>query len=251
MDKERFEQAIRKAIADRNAQSPEQRLRIYDAARAALARRPAGSPVLSETLEAAIEQIESSFAPKSTPEAAAVAEAGLPGSVRRPAARPILTRSLPAFVGGAVLGAALAVLGFILLNQPAGQSADVRSKLEARYAKALGQLPAAEEFLGTITNAIVDMQKKNPAALEAKAGKTFIGLKALDESLAKQMPTTLPPGTAVVLRANAKDFKILLNWSLCPAASIARPELVDRVRSKPGTLACPYFGVWSQGAANW
>ena len=65
------------------------------------------------------------------------------------------------------------------------------------------------------------------------------------------MPTTLPPGTAVVLRANAKDFKILLNWSLCPAASIARPELVDRVRSKPGTLACPYFGVWSQGAANW
>jgi hypothetical protein len=55
----------------------------------------------------------------------------------------------------------------------------------------------------------------------------------------------------VVLRANAKDFKILLNWSLCPAASIARPELVDRVRSKPDTLACPYFGVWSQGAANW
>ena len=163
MDKERFEQAIRKAIADRNAQSPEQRLRIYDAARAALARRPAGSPVLSETLEAAIEQIESSFAPKSTPEAAAAAEAGLPGSNRRPAARPVLTRSLPAFVGGAVLGAALAALGFILLNQPAGQSADVRSKLEARYAKALGQLPAAEEFLGTITNAIVEVDLVTPS----------------------------------------------------------------------------------------
>lgn len=250
MNQEKFEQAIRKAIADRTVQSPQERLRIYDAARAALARRSSADPSLSETLEAVIEKVESSFTPKTRPEANTGTDAKKAGSSFS-VLRMARSRSLPLFIGGALLGAAFTALGFVATAGSAGPAGTARQKLEAKYANSLKLLPAAEDFLGKVSSAVLDMQKKDGAAVEAKAGKKFIPLKELDESLAKQMATSFPPGTWMVLRANRKDFKILLNWTLCGAASIARPELVDHVRSKTDTLSCPYFGIWTQGAANW
>ena len=143
------------------------------------------------------------------------------------------------------------MVAFAVLNSDAGQPVGAREALEAKYAKALRQLPEAEEFLTEVSDAVIEMQKKDRVALEAKAGKKFVGLKQLDPGLAEKMPKSLPPGSAMIVRANGRDFKILFNWTLCAAASVARPELVDHVRSKTDMLGCPFFGIWTRKAANW
>jgi hypothetical protein len=250
-DQQRFEQAIGKAISDRHAQSPAAREKIYAAARAALASRSGGAPGLAGTLESAIAAIESSFAPE--PELESAAALSLPGAAKPRYSR--IGQGVPrppfAFVAGAVVGALLATLAVVLVNSAADQPASAGQALEAKYARSLQQLPVAEAFLTEVSDAVIEMQKKDRAALEAKAGKKFVSLKQLDPALARKMPKSLPPGSAMIVRATGRDFKILFNWTLCAAASIARPELVDRVRSRTDMLGCPYFGIWTQGAANW
>jgi hypothetical protein len=251
MDQQRFEQAIGKAISDRHAQSPAAREKVYAAARAALARRSGGAPGLAGALESAIAAIESSFAPEPKLESVATLS-------RQGAAKPHysgigqgVSRPRFAFVAGILVGALLATVAVALTNSVADQPVGARQALEARYARSLQQLSVAEAFLTEVSDAVIDMQKKDRAALEAKAGKKFVGLKQLDPTLAEKMPKSLPPGSRVIVRATGRDFKILFNWTLCAAASIARPELVDHVRSKTDMLGCPFFGIWTRQASDW
>ena len=87
--------------------------------------------------------------------------------------------------------------------------------------------------------------------LEEKASKAYVPVSTLDPNLAKEMPATLPPGSTIIVKVDRKDYKILFNWTLCGAVSIAKPEMVDPVRTKINTIGCPYFGLWTDGAAKW
>jgi hypothetical protein len=239
MDQEKHAQAIRKAIADRNAQSPAEREKIYAAARAAISRNGNGGPAAMALLDSTIGAIEASYAPK-------------------PAAKPDMadrrgkwTWPLAALGVGLVLGAVATVL--VMPNDlPAmPKSEKAVAILEHKYASALPQVPVAVDFLNKVSDAVIAMQKSDRAGLEAKASKTFVALQALDPDLAKQMPASLPVGSTVIVRADGSDFKILFNWTLCGAMQIVRPEMIDRVRDRVHGLGCPYFGLWTAGGANW
>jgi hypothetical protein len=239
MDQEKHAQAIRKAIADRNAQSAAEREKIYAAARAAVGRNGNGGPAAMALLDSTISTIEASFAPK------AVASAGTGGW------RGKWTWHLPALGIGLFLGAMATAL--VMPNDlpamPKSEKAAV--VLENKYETALPQVPIAVDFLNKVSDAVIAMQKSDRAGLEAKASKAFVSLAALDPELAKQMPAALPVGSAVIVRADRSDFKILFNWTLCGAVQIARPEMIDHVRDRVNGLGCPYFGLWTTGGANW
>lgn len=239
MDQEKHAQAIRKAIADRNAQTPEERERIYAAARAAFGRNGDGGPVAMARLDSTINAIEASYAPKPT-----IAPASSTG-------RGKWKTYLPALAAGAVLGVAGAVLIMPKPLPALPQDEKALAVLEHKYASALPQIPVAVDFLNKVSDAVIAMQKKDRAGLEAKASKRFVALKVLDPALAKLVPASLPTGSAVIVRADGFNFKILFNWTLCGAMEIARPELIDHVRDKINGIGCPYFGLWTSGAANW
>lgn len=239
MDQEKHAQAIRKAIADRNAQTPEDRERIYAAARAAFGRNGNGGPAATAALDSTINAIEASYAPKPMPEPASSAQRGK------------WKTYLPALAVGAVLGVAGAVL---LIPKPLPalpQDEKALAVLEHKYASALPQIPIAVDYLNKVSDAVIALQKKDRAGLEAKASKRFVALRVLDPVLAKQVPASLPAGSSVIVRADGFNFKILFNWTLCGAVQLARPELIDHVRDKINGIGCPYFGLWTSGAANW
>jgi hypothetical protein len=239
MDRAKITQAIRKAIADRDARSPAERQKIYAAARTALGKQLNGASSAATAIEVAISAIEASYAPK--PQIGAIAPAATPGT----------GRSLQLFGAGVVLGAFVVALSIWAIIPAAPGGGKPAVALEHQYNNALPQIPIAVEFLRKVSDAVISMQKTDRAGLEAKASKNFIALQVLDPALVKQMPPSLPVGSAVIVRANAFDFKILFNWTLCGAVRITNPEMVDHVRSKADVVGCPYFGLWTPAAANW
>jgi hypothetical protein len=238
MGREKITQVIRKAIAERGARSPAERHKIYAAARATFGKQMNG---VSDTamIEAAIDAIEASYAPKP------------PVRTAVPAAIPDARRSLLLFGAGVVLGAFVVALSLWAVIPATSGDGEAIEALERRYNNALPQIPIAVDYLRKVSDAVITMQKTDRANLEAKASKSFVALRALDPALAKQMPASLPPGSAVIVRANGFDFKILFNWTLCGAVRIAEPDMVDHVRSKADVLSCPNFGLWTPAAANW
>lgn len=237
MQPEKITQVIRKAIVDRDARSPAERQKVYSAARIAVGRQMNGE-ANAAAIEAAISAIEASFAPKPQKKPSVFA---LPPAVRR---------SLPPVAIVALFGALIAVVVWALL--PSQQDGNqVLETLERKYSDTLPQVPVAVDFLRKVSDAVIEMQKRDRTGLEAKAGKSFISLQVLDPALAKQMPASLPPGSSVMVRANGFDFKILFNWTLCGVVQIAEPAMVDRVRNRADVLGCPYFGLWTPAAANW
>jgi hypothetical protein len=237
MQPERITQAIRKAIVDRGARSPAEREKIYAAARIAVGRQMNGG-TNAAVIEAAISAIEASFAPK--PE-------------KKPhifALGPAIRNSLAPIGIGVLFGALMVAAVWALM--PASQDGNqVLESLERRYNETLPQVPVAVDFLRKVSDSVIAMQKSDRAGLEAKAAKTFIQLRKLDPELAAQMPASLPRGSSVIVRANAFDFKILFNWTLCGAVQMTHPAMVDGVRTKADVLGCPYFGLWTPAAANW
>jgi hypothetical protein len=248
MEREKFTRAIRKAIADRNAQSPEEREKIYSAARAALGRNTS-NPALAETLDSAIADIEASYAPPLKEEIApAAAEAVEPVAVPR---RTGLLQRFAIFAVGIVLGAIGSAWLMSSLVPVASGTSEVGDVLDRKYRNELPHVPVAITFLRKVSDAVIARQKTDRAGLEAVAAKSFVPLKSVDPDLANQMPNTLPPGSGIVLRADGFNFKILFNWTLCSAVSMTNPNMVDPVRNKADVLGCPYFGVWTPGAAKW
>jgi hypothetical protein len=238
MDQEKITQTIRKMIADRNAGSAAEREKIYAAARSALDRTASGDPAAIMELETAIATVESSYAPSRAE----------PTPAERPRG---LRRHLAAVATDVVLGAlvaAIVVAAALPLLMRDGKAVD---KLKYQYETTLPQVPVAIDMLNKVSAMVVQMQKADPAGLEAKAAKKYISLKAFAPDLDKQMPASLPIGSSIIVRADKDNYKILFSWTLCGAARIAKPEMVDPVRSKVDVLGCPYFGVWTPGAAKW
>lgn len=179
------------------------------------------------------------------------------GSLRNSTDTPPKKSSGKGFFFGLVSGVALtAVVGGIAMAtgyMPVGQSATgpaTNSTLETLYKKDVAQIAVAGDYLEQIRNAIQSRQQKDATALTALFGGKFLPLAKVDRELARKMPKTLPKGTAIILRADATDHKILFNWPLCAAVQVAKPEMVDPKRAG-NSLGCQNFGIWTAKAANW
>ncbi|MGN6468171.1 MAG: hypothetical protein ACTHLC_01150 [Rhizobiaceae bacterium] len=229
-------QAIRKIIEDRNATSFAERTEVYSAARASLRKATNDEPAIMAELDQVIDEVEASHGPER--------------EIKDDGARGGGARRLPWAAAGVILGgaaaAAVMVFGFHFRPQ-----SPVAATLMRQYKATVPLIPAAVDYLHKVAERIVEMQKNDPAGLEAKASTRFIRSVGLDPELAKKFPPSMPPGSDVVLRADRNDYKILFSWTLCGAVRLARPELVDSMRSRADVIGCPYFGLWTPGAAKW
>ncbi len=238
MADEQYEAAIRRAIAKRRAETPEQREQIYAAARESFQRTGKAAEEL-DALDAAIKSVEDTFSKPSHKTVRRWTEILSPWMV-------------PAFVAGIAAGLGAT---YALSITPAGtndidDAVFAQRYFERAYKEQAELMPVAIGFLREVTDAVVARQRTDRASLE-KSQKTFISLAALDAQLAKKLPPALPRGTSVIVRANATDFKVLMNWTLCGVAAISNPEMIDKVRTTVTTVGCPYFGLWTTDAARW
>jgi hypothetical protein len=238
VSREKIGQAIRKLIEDRGARSFGARTEIYSAARNALRKATNDEPATMADLDQVIDEIETSLAPRR--------EAKRESGDGRGGGR----RALPTLLAGVVLGGLVtaAVMAFGFQFRPFDP---VAATLMRQYNATAPLLPAAVDYLHKVADAVAEMQKTSPEELETKASHRFIPVSTLDPALWKQFPKSMPPGSSVVLRADKSGYKVLFNWTLCGAAYFAKPEMVDPVRARAGMLGCPYFGLWTPGAAKW
>jgi hypothetical protein len=234
LDREKLAQTIRKLIADRDADSALEREKTYAAARLALVRTANGDPASMIELESVIADIESSYRIDHP-------AVGPAGSVWRTFARVAMDVGI-----GAVVAAAIVAASPLLLDRDR-----VAGKLKYQYENALPQMQVAVDAINKVSAAVVRMQQADPEGLEAKSSQKFVSLNTIDPQLTKELPASLPVGSGIIVRADRKDYKILFNWTLCGVARIAKPEMVDPVRNRTDVLGCPYFGVWTEGAAKW
>ncbi|MBB6013512.1 hypothetical protein HNR59_002901 [Aquamicrobium lusatiense] len=234
MTSERFEPAIRNAIAKHRAETREQRERIYQAARASFQRSDRSSEDI-ENLNLAIEKVESSF------------ERNTGAVLKKQKQRNLVNAAILLFLG-VFIGS---VSSLIFTGSTTADSEDDLKKIFIdRYNKDIVIVPDAIEYLREITDAIVDHQRNNRDIL-TPSNKTFVTIAKIDPDLAKRMPKTLPQGTQFIVKADHKDFKVLANWTLCGAAMFSNPEMLDPVRSKADRIGCPNFGMWTPGAVKW
>jgi hypothetical protein len=184
-----------------------------------------------------IDEIEASYAPGQQVQAEEIPARGRAG------------RILPALAAGVVLGGLVAavVMVFGLGFRPYGHAA---ATLLRQYNEAAPLIPAAVDYMHEVADAVAKMQKSDPAALEAKSSR-FISVAALDPQLWKKLPRAMPARSNVIVEADKNNYKILFGWPLCAAARIAMPEMVNPVSCGADVLGCPFFGLWTQGAAKW
>lgn len=237
MSQEQYEAAIRRAIAKNHAETPEARERVYAAARESF-QRSGKSDAELKALDAAMQAVEDSFSKPS--QQTKRLRAGLSAWM------------VPTFAAGLAvgIGAAYALSDSSPNTVAMNDAAFSQRYFERAYKEHADQMPVAIGYLREVTEAIVARQNNDRPSL-VKSEKTFISLAGFDAQLAKKLPPSLPPGTSVIVRASATDFKVLMNWTLCGIASISNPEMVDKVRSKVATIGCPYFGMWTSSAATW
>lgn len=231
---ERFEIALRNAIAKRRAETPGQREQIYTAARASF-QNLARSAEDTAALDGAIAKIEASFADNSA-------------RVERTQKRRHLAGAAVLFLAGIAAGA-LAAAYFIPPSISAAGD-EMSARFLRRYDNDLQHMPAAIAYLREITDAMVELQRNNRDALAPAEGK-FVVVSKIDPILAQKMPKSLPPGTQFIVRADHKDLKVLANWTLCGVAMFSNPEMLDPVRGKTDGISCRNFGIWTPGAAKW
>jgi hypothetical protein len=239
LDWTKVEQAIRRAIDDRNARDAEQRARVYAAARAALGRRREVDEMALARFDKLARQIETGYAPEPS---------GPRGEQRWFAEKWNTARQWLLFVAGLIVGAG----GFLIIDVAAMKSigTDEMNVIRNSYKVSQPQVPVAMEFLHVIADAVIKAQSGDRKKLDTTA-KGFVPLAKFDTDLAKEMPSSLPKGSSVILRADDFNFKILFNWPLCGTVSISNPPMVDPVRSLPNSIGCPFFGLWTPAASSW
>lgn len=238
MAQDRFEAALHRAIVKRRAETPEQREQIYAAARESFQRTGRATEEL-DALGAAIKSVEDTFSKPSRKTAPRWTE------ILNPWMAPVFLAGIAAGLGAT----------YLLSITPAGtndidDAVFAQRHVERTYKENADLMPAAIGYLREVTDAIVARQRNDRATL-AKSEKTFVGLATFDAQLAQKIPAALPRGTSVIVRANATDFKVLMNWTLCGVAAISNPEMIDKVRTTVTTVGCPYFGLWTTDAARW
>lgn len=234
VNREKLGQTIRKVINDHSARSLGERTEIYSAARTSVRKATNGEPAVLADVDQVIDEIEATYSIK--PEI----KEKQGGGARRAGAM---------LVAGAALGG-LATAAGMVFGLHFGPADPVAAKLKQQYEATLPLLPAAVDYLHTIAQHIIEMQKSDPAALEATASQ-YVPLSRFDPELAKKFPTPVPFGSGMVIRADKKDYKILFIGPLCGVARIAAPQMVDPVRSQANLLGCPNFGLWTAGASKW
>jgi hypothetical protein len=239
VNREKLEQTLRKVIEDRNARSLGERSEVYSAARASVRKATNEEPAVLADVDEIIGEVEASFS-----RAKAVKENG---DARR---RCGAARIISALTGGAILGG-IATAAAIVLGLQFQPYDPIAAKLMQQYNATALLVPAAVEYLHKVTDAVVKMQKDDAAALEAIASEKSISVASLNPALWKQFPKSMPPGSSVIVRANKNDYKILFNWTLCGAARVTAPQMVDPRRAQSEALGCPYFGQWTSAAAKW
>jgi hypothetical protein len=232
VDREKMRQTIRKVLEDRGGNSLGERTEIYSAARTSVRKATNDEPAIMAELDQTIDEIEASY--KTKPKI---------GSSRRGVGLSLLAAGV--VVGGAA-AAGIMVAGFHF-RPPS----PIAAKLKRQYHATAPLVPAAVDYLHKVVDAVAAMQKNDPTALEAEAAKRFVSVASLDPALWKQFPKSMPPGSRVVVKADKNDYKVLFNWTLCGAAQITVPAMVEPVRTRAKTLGCPYFGLWTSGAAKW
>lgn len=174
-----------------------------------------------------------------------------------PASLPALAQSRTRLLLGAAAGAAFVlvggfaatVAGLLSFSQPGEAAATSTPSLESLYLVNLPKVRPAVDFLEKVRTGLASRQK-NGERLPDDLARKFVSLDKVDAELAAAMPADLPKGTAIVVRANQDDYKILYNWTLCATVQIAQPEMVDPKRKNEG-LGCSHFGIWSQNAESW
>lgn len=238
MQREQFEEIIRSMIVKRAAKERPEREMIYAAARSSLRRRPNISAKNIAELDAAIDTVETTFLPR----------------VKRLKVFDLSKATRIAAIA-LLLGIALGAGVSALVHAPAATAssnyeASAFEELKQIYSVQVALMPEAIGFIRRVMEEIGERQKRDKDSLET-ASKKFVPLRTFDPGLAKKMPKSLPPGTSIMLRANATDQKVLMNWTLCGVASISKPEMVDRKRTRVSGIGCPFFGLWTDGAAKW
>jgi hypothetical protein len=238
VNREKMGQAIRKIIEDRRAASFGERVEVYSAARASLRKATNDEPAIMAELDQVIDEVEASHARGQETETG--------GDQRPGGARRLLSTLLAGAILGGAATAATMTFGFHFKPESA-----VAATLMRQYNQTAPLVPVAVDYLHKVADSVVEMQKNDPAALEAKASKRFVSVVVLDPELAKKFPPTMPPGSGVVVRADKDNYKILSGWALCGAARFETPDMVDPVRSGRDTLGCANFGLWTPGAVRW
>jgi hypothetical protein len=258
--KQRYRDLIRKGVESTGRDDPQARQAVYDKLRSANeamlvkkgnAYSPGQSADIRRSLEEAIAEYEGTYSSAMFNVAGrnASAATAADASAHRPEqTRSYLTGALAGIAAVLLLGILLIGTGFLTLSTDRAQAA--RSETVERELVAAGtQLRDALALLDKVRAEVIKRQQQDPAALTNLAGAKFIGLPAFDPALQRAFPKTLPKGSAVVLRADGAAYKIIVNWPLCPATKLLRPDLVDPVRDVPG-LACGGFGIWNSAGAK-
>lgn len=235
MDQERFETAIKNAIVSRNAITNSDRNKIYQAARNSVRQRESHTAEMLAALDRAISSIEATFERPAPPQTGR--------SYRR------LLFAVALFAVGVAAGGAFEEFA------DTRETGDARLKkletLVSAYDDNVAQVPVAMNFLREVIDEIVKRQASDRASLDA-ISEAMTPLSKFDPELNGRQPTSLPQGTVVMVRANAYNVKVLMNWPLCGVVSVSNPELVDPVRALPSpTIGCQYFGMWTTGAKRW
>jgi hypothetical protein len=272
----RYQEALHRALNNLGAQNSAEREVGYEKLRKASdtlldknlrAFGPEVVAQLHETLEAMISNhrhhSEESGRETSPPVATEAPRAkpigaGLPHQKVRGRGSFDLRNHLIVGVMGALLSAAvvlsslitLSATGLISISLTAEGHTATETALKASYEAHLPQVEVAAAFLERLRNEVIARQQNDAAGLSALAGNKFVKLKAVMPELAAQLPKTLPKGSAVILRADAAGYKILLNWPLCATVQYAKPELVDPVRAR-NVFGCSHFGLWNEAGAKW
>lgn|GEM_PF-1482044 len=103
-------------------------------------------------------------------------------------------------------------------------------------------------FLQKVRDRVVLQQKADPGQLADKTGARFMRATELWPEL-RDEEAKLPTRPAVIVRANADGYKVLAPSTLCTAAKMIEPGLVDPVRDKT-PFVCMHFGYWNDAGAK-
>lgn len=155
------------------------------------------------------------------------------------------------FVAGALLVAfaGLLLTTFNVVVFFTGDAAARAVLFEEDFQQSVGQLEVVGKFLKKVEAEIINRQKENPVSINELAGKKIISLAVFDEALNAEAPKGLPTGTAFIVRATEKAYKVAATGPLCRAAAVNMPELVDPRHTRYG-VNCLRFGYWNEAGSR-
>ncbi|WP_374833252.1 hypothetical protein [Paenochrobactrum pullorum] len=152
---------------------------------------------------------------------------------------------------GVIIGVAATVATVILLNEVSliyiSFKNDIKAQTELynNYTKERNLARLANEYLIKVTDEIKNLQATKPDELTKIAGKNFVSLNKIDEALFKARPKQLAGSENIIVRADKKAYKVLMNSNLCSVIAIDQPKLVDPKR-KNKKRTCMHFGYWNE-----